>query len=93
MMVKNASVTISYEQEKLRALQFYAGKKEADIQSEMGDFLQKLYEKYVPPQTREYIESLAGPPQAGRERAGRPAPAPPPDPAEHGRPRLRETGE
>lgn len=55
--MKNATLSIAFEQEKLSALRFYAGKKEADIQAELDDCLQKLYEKYVPAQTREYIES------------------------------------
>lgn len=31
-------------------------KKEADLQAEMADQLQKLYEKYVPANVREYID-------------------------------------
>jgi len=58
--MKTATVTINIGQEKLKALQFYAGKKEADLQGELEEFLQKLYEKYVPAQTREYIESQTG---------------------------------
>ena len=57
--MKKINITIGFEQEKFRALQFYAAKKDADLQSEMGDTLQKLYEKYVPVQTREYIESMS----------------------------------
>jgi hypothetical protein len=56
--MKNATITISFEQDKLKALQFYAGKRDANLQGELDDFLQKLYEKYVPAQTREYLESL-----------------------------------
>jgi hypothetical protein len=56
--MKNATITISFEQDKLKALQFYADKKDANLQGELDDFLQKLYEKYVPAQTRDYIESL-----------------------------------
>lgn len=57
--MKKASITIAFEQEKLKALQFYAGKKDASLQAELDEYLQKLYEKYVPAQTREYIESMA----------------------------------
>ena len=56
--MKKTNITISFEQEKLKALQFYAAKKDADLQTELDDTLQKLYEKYVPVQTREYIESM-----------------------------------
>lgn len=55
--MKNGTVTISFEPEKLKALQFYAAKKDANLQDELNEFLQKLYEKYVPASTREYIES------------------------------------
>ena len=55
--MKSTTVTISFESDKLNALKFYAAKKDADLQNELVGFLQKLYEKYVPVQTREYIES------------------------------------
>jgi len=82
--MKKATITISFEQEKLKALQFYAGKKEASLQGELDEFLQKLYEKYVPAQTREYIESEAEDekPQP-RPRPNRPA-SPPLSPAQGG---------
>lgn len=57
--MKKAAVTISFEQERLKAIQFYAAKKESSLEAELDDFMQKLYEKYVPAQTREYIESMA----------------------------------
>lgn len=74
--MKKATVSIQIEQEKLRALRFYAGKKESSLESELEEFIDKLYEKYVPTQTREYIESLASeevrprprPDRAARER-------------------------
>lgn len=61
--MKKATISIQIEQEKLRALRFYAGKKESSLESELEEFIEKLYEKYVPAQTREYIESL-GPEEA-----------------------------
>ena len=73
--MKTTAMTITFEQEKLKALQFYAGKRNADLQAEMDDFLQKLYEKYVPASTREYIESLMGQAQATPKRPSRPTPA------------------
>ncbi len=88
--MKNATVTISFEQEKLSALQFYAGKKDADIQSELDDCLQKLYEKYVPAQTREYIESRT---EQVPARPRRPSRAPAPASAGPDRQPQREQGE
>lgn len=57
--MKNATITIQVEQEKLNAIRFYAGKKDSSIEAELEEFVDKLYEKYVPAQTREYIESMA----------------------------------
>lgn len=57
--MKKTALSIGVEQEKLNAIRFYAEKKDANIEAEMEDFLGKLYEKYVPAATREYIESMA----------------------------------
>ena len=54
--MKNDTIVISLEAEKLRAIKKYMEKKEADLQAEMVDQLQKLYEKYVPANVREYID-------------------------------------
>ncbi len=79
--MKKATITIQFEQEKLRALEFYVGKKESTLEAELDDYMEKLYEKYVPTQTREYIESMAErderPPRQQRPRPTRPVrPAP-----------------
>ena len=71
--MKKGTVTIGFEQEKLRAIQFYTGKKGSSLESELDDFMQKLYEKYVPAQTREYIESMAEPEEKPKVRLNRPA--------------------
>lgn len=54
--MKKDTIVISLEAEKLRAIKKYMDKKEADLQMEMTDQLQKLYEKYVPANVREYID-------------------------------------
>ena len=59
--MKKATVTISFDQEKLKAIQFYAGKAGTSLESDLDEFMEKLYKRYVPSQTREYIESMAGP--------------------------------
>jgi len=56
MNMKKDTIVISLEAEKLRAIKKYMEKKEADLQAEMADQLQKLYEKYVPANVREYID-------------------------------------
>ena len=54
--MKKTNLTISFETEKLDALNFYISKKDVDLQGELADTVQKLYEKYVPQPTREYLE-------------------------------------
>ena len=54
--MKKATLTLTFEKEKLNALEFYMEKKDAELQNELSDTVQKLYEKYVPQPTREYIE-------------------------------------
>ena len=53
--MKNATLTVAFNAEKLDALVFHMGKKEADLQEELNETVQRLYEKYVPQATREYI--------------------------------------
>ena len=48
MNMKQAVVTIKYEEEKLNAIKQYMGKKDADFESELNEVLGKMYEKYVP---------------------------------------------
>lgn len=73
--MKNTTLTMSFNTERLDALAYHMGKKEADLQEELKDYLQKLYEKYVPQATREYLddriarESQARPARPNRQRA------------------------
>lgn len=50
------SVSVQIDAEKLNAIQFYAAKRDSSLEAELEDFVQKLYEKHVPRETREYIE-------------------------------------
>ena len=54
--MKKENVTIGMEADKLRATKRYMEKRDASVEQELGDALQKLYEKYVPVQVREYID-------------------------------------
>ena len=54
--MKKETVAIQIEAEKLRAVKRYMEKKEADLEQELCDSLQKLYEKYVPAPVRDYID-------------------------------------
>jgi hypothetical protein len=55
--MKKATVQISYDAEKLGAIRQYMAKKDTEFQSELEDFMQKLYEKHVPAPVRDYIEN------------------------------------
>lgn len=57
--MKKANVTIPFDEEKLRATRFYVSRKGTTLEDELGDFLQKTYEKYVPRDTREFLEQDA----------------------------------
>ena len=54
--MKRATVQISFEAEKLRAIHQYM-KDETELHTELDTFLKALYEKHVPAPVREYIES------------------------------------
>ena len=72
--MRKMTVSVQVDAEKLRAIQFYVGRKNSTVEAELEDCVNKIYEKYVPAQTREYIESIAAP--ARPPRPGRPAPKP-----------------
>lgn len=71
--MKNTTLTISFNTEKLDALTFHMEKREANLQAELNDTVQRLYEKYVPQATREYIDDKVSRDAVGRERPRRPA--------------------
>ena len=58
--MRKVTISVQVEAEKLRAIQFYVGKKDSSLEAELDDCITKIYEKYVPAQTREYIESMSG---------------------------------
>ena len=75
--MKNATLNVSFNGEKLDALTYHMGKKEADLQAELTDTIQKLYEKHVPQATREYIDDKLRREAAVKEKPKRPVrPAP-----------------
>ncbi|MBQ3510631.1 MAG: hypothetical protein IJA90_11530 [Peptococcaceae bacterium] len=53
------TITITLEQEKYEALNFYLKKSEKDAQKELEGALNKLYEETVPQEAREYIDFKA----------------------------------
>ena len=66
--MKNATLTVTFNAEKLDALEFHMSRKDTDLQEELNDTVQKLYEKYVPQATREYLDD-----RISREGAAKPA--------------------
>lgn len=70
--MKNETLTVTFNAEKLDALVFHMGKKEADLQEELNDTVQRFYEKYVPQATREYIDDKVARDGGGKEASRRP---------------------
>lgn len=59
--MKQSELTVSFDGEKLSALRRYMAKKEMNLEAELNDAVQKLYEKFVPAPVREYIEENDAP--------------------------------
>jgi len=57
--IQSNAVSTEFDADKTRALRQFMEKKGLKIEPELTDFLQKLYEKYVPAQVREFIEIAA----------------------------------
>jgi hypothetical protein len=69
--MKTTNLVIAVESEKLAALRQYAAKREVDITAELGDAVDKLYEKLVPAAVREYLAERE-PPAPSRSNRSRP---------------------
>jgi len=59
--MRKVTISIQVDAERLRAIQFYVGKKDSTLEAELEDCITKIYEKFVPAQTREYIECMSAP--------------------------------
>ncbi len=70
--MNKVNVTVSFGDDKLDALTYFMKKDNIDPQKALQGELEKLYEKYIPAEMREYLESRS----AARDRAKRPRPAP-----------------
>lgn len=69
--MKNTTLSVTFNTEKLDALRFHMDKKEADLQTELNETVQRLYEKYVPQATREYLDDKVSRSPAARDRPRR----------------------
>ena len=58
--MKKSTITVAFEQEKLKAIQFYLGRNNTSLEAELDQFMTRLYKKIVPAQAREYIDSVDG---------------------------------
>ena len=70
-------LNLSFPTEKLDALRFFMDKKQQSVEHELQNYLDKTYEKLVPVQVREYVESRMEPvsEQQPEQRQESPAPA------------------
>ena len=82
--MRTATLTITISAEKLDVLTFHMAKKEASLQEELNDTVQKLYEKYVPQATREYVDDKVSREEEPKSRPRRPARTSRADEAEFG---------
>ena len=53
--MKQATIQITFEEEKLRALRRYVAKRDSTLEAELQKAAQRLYEKVVPAAVQEYI--------------------------------------
>ncbi len=54
--MKNANITIGYDEEKLKALKRYLLRKDLSLEEELKKTTEKLYARHVPAAVQDYIE-------------------------------------
>jgi hypothetical protein len=54
--LKNSTITISYDSEKLSAIKKYMSMRQLDFEDEVEKSVDAMYKKYIPANVREYIE-------------------------------------
>ena len=69
--MKKVEITISFEEEKLEALEFSLRKEKSSVQKKMQEELAALYEKSVPEAVREYLERKSTPVRERPRQIGR----------------------
>ena len=70
--MKKATIAVTFDEEKLSALEFSLKKEGSSVQARLEQTLGQLYERTVPAPVREYLDSRVAPPS----RPKRPRPAP-----------------
>ena len=77
--MEKVEIKLTIEAERLDALKYFLSAKEHTTpQKELEKLLKELYEKYVPADTREYLDSKLKPSPPPRPRPKRPTKAEPP---------------
>lgn len=71
--MKQATLQIKFNEEKLNAIKQYMDKKDTKLQNELEEVIQKLYEKYVPMPVREYIDSRLQEPEPTTRKPTKPS--------------------
>lgn len=80
--MEKVELKLSIEAERLDALTYFMSAKEHTTpQKGLEGALEEMYEKYVPADTREYLDSRLKPSASSRPRPKRPAPKTTPEPA------------
>lgn len=55
--MRETELKLLFPTDKLEALRFFISKKELNVEQELRDYLDKTYERVVPANVREYVES------------------------------------
>ena len=64
--MEKVDITLTFDQEKLNALEFYLKKEKTTAQRRLEESLAQLYEQAVPEPVREYLDSRSAPPPRPR---------------------------
>ena len=59
--MKKVNITLTFDDDKLDALEFSLRKEHSSVQAHMDDALKQLYEQTVPEPVREYLDSKTVP--------------------------------
>lgn len=65
--LRKATVTVSYDEERLEALKKYLMKKGIDLEDELVKSIDTLYARNVPSAVKEYLEMKTEPPKPKRQ--------------------------
>lgn len=76
-------LTLSFEEDKLEAMEIFLKKENSSVQTKMEETLKKLYEEVVPEAVREYVDAKSG----GKPKRSAPTPKPKPTPKPQTEPR------